>query len=56
MASIPQGAFAAYKIRCDKKCISISTIEEKEKTEKKENIFNLRPPLEGNFHSKFPSF
>lgn len=41
MATIPQGAFAAWKVRCND--------ERKEKTdEKKENIFNPRPPLEGN--------
>ncbi|XP_012228478.1 uncharacterized protein [Linepithema humile] len=48
MATIPQGAFAACKVRCnEERIISKSTIEKKERTEKKENIFNSRPPLEG---------
>lgn len=50
MSSIPQGAFAAWKVRCnDEYAVSISAMEKKEKTEeKKENIFTPRPPLEGN--------
>lgn len=51
MASIPQGAFAVWKVRCnDEYAVSMSAMEKKEKTEeKRENIFNPRPPLEGNF-------
>lgn len=45
MASIPQGAFAAWKVRCNEElAVSIPTMDRKEK---KENIFNPRPPLEG---------
>lgn len=48
MAAIPQGAFAACKVRYnEKRAISMSVMEGKEKTSK-ENIFNSRPPLEGN--------
>lgn len=47
MAAIPQGAFAACKVRYnEERTISMSTMEGKEKTGK-ENIFNSRPPLEG---------
>lgn len=47
--SIPQGAFAAWKVRCNEDAVSMSAMEEKKKTEeKRENIFNPRPPLEGN--------
>lgn len=46
--SIPQGAFAAWKVRCNEDAVSMSAMEEKKKTEeKRENIFNPRPPLEG---------
>jgi len=53
MSSIPQGAFAARKVRCnDEHAVSVSMMENKEKTEeKKENVFNPRPPLEGNISS-----
>lgn len=48
MSSIPQGAFAVWKVRCNDE-YAVSTMEKKEKAEeKKENIFNPRPPLEGN--------
>ncbi|EFN89380.1 hypothetical protein EAI_00311 [Harpegnathos saltator] len=47
MAAIPQGAFAAFKVRYnEERAISMSTIEGKEKIGK-ENVFNSRPPLEG---------
>ncbi|XP_039311908.1 uncharacterized protein LOC105195990 isoform X2 [Solenopsis invicta] len=49
MASIPQGAFAVRKVRCNEEhAVSMSMMEKKERTEdKKENIFNPRPFLEG---------
>ncbi|KYN06701.1 PREDICTED: uncharacterized protein LOC108782832 [Cyphomyrmex costatus] len=47
MASIPQSAFAVCKVRCNEEQI-VSIMKKKEKTEeKKENVFNPRPPLEG---------
>ncbi|XP_001120447.3 uncharacterized protein LOC724558 [Apis mellifera] len=47
MASIPQGAFAACKVRCNReRNATISRMEKKEKS-CKENTFNMRPPLEG---------
>lgn len=49
MASIPQGAFAVRKVRGAKEEHAVSMMEKKEKNEeKKENIFNPRPFLEGN--------
>lgn len=47
MATIPQGAFAACKVRCNKQRISIPIIDEQEGTKKKDNRSNLKPPLEG---------
>jgi len=47
MASIPQGAFAVCKVRYNEEQ-TVSMMKKKEKTEeKKENVFNPRPPLEG---------
>ncbi|XP_006612100.1 uncharacterized protein LOC102680164 [Apis dorsata] len=47
MASIPQGAFAACKVRRNReRNAMISRMEKKEKS-CKENTFNMRPPLEG---------
>lgn len=51
MAAIPQGAFAACKIHWnEERAILMSMMEGEEKTGK-ENMFNPRPPLEGNFNS-----
>ncbi|XP_011879507.1 PREDICTED: uncharacterized protein LOC105568433 [Vollenhovia emeryi] len=49
MSTIPQGAFAVWKVRSNNEhIVSMSAMEKKENTEeKKENIFNSRPPLEG---------
>ncbi|OAD59706.1 hypothetical protein WN48_08875 [Eufriesea mexicana] len=47
MAAIPQGAFAACKVRNNlERNALITSMEEKEKGGK-ENTFNMRPPLEG---------
>lgn len=47
MAAIPQGAFAACKVRRNLKRNSmITSMEDREKTGK-ESKFNMRPPLEG---------
>ncbi|XP_011063127.1 PREDICTED: enoyl-CoA hydratase domain-containing protein 3, mitochondrial-like [Acromyrmex echinatior] len=47
MASIPQSAFAVCKVRYNEEQ-TVSMMKKKEKTEeKKENVFNPRPPLEG---------
>lgn len=51
MAAIPQGAFAACKVRYnEERAFSMSTMEGNDKTGK-ENVFNSRPSLEGNFCS-----
>lgn len=51
MASIPQGAFAACKVRCNReRNTTISRMEKKEKS-CKENTFNMRPPLEGTYQT-----
>lgn len=48
MGTIPQGAFAVKKVRCNDEH-TVSMMEKKKKSEeKKENIFNPRPTLEGN--------
>ncbi|KAM0735869.1 hypothetical protein ACS0PU_009830 [Formica fusca] len=49
MAAIPQSAFAVRKVRCNnERAVSMSVKGEKGKNEeKKENIFNSRPHLEG---------
>ncbi|KAG7209277.1 hypothetical protein KM043_015393 [Ampulex compressa] len=47
MAAIPQGAFAAYKVRRNlERGLLISALEEREKLGK-EYMFSARPPLEG---------
>ncbi|XP_050472842.1 uncharacterized protein LOC126864946 [Bombus huntii] len=48
MAAIPQGAFAACKVRrnLERNAMITSPIEEREKVGK-ENTFNMRPPSEG---------
>ncbi|KOC60476.1 hypothetical protein WH47_07834 [Habropoda laboriosa] len=47
MAAIPQGVFAACKVRNNhERNVMIRPMEEREKGGK-ENIFNMRPPLEG---------
>ncbi|KAL0109663.1 hypothetical protein PUN28_014593 [Cardiocondyla obscurior] len=48
MASIPQGAFAVWKVRHNEHADSMSVMKKKEKIEdKKENTFNPRLPLQG---------
>ena len=46
MAAIPQGAFAACKVRRNQRAALITPVEEKEKLGK-ENMFSGRPPVEG---------
>ncbi|XP_053994538.1 uncharacterized protein LOC128884893 [Hylaeus volcanicus] len=46
MTAIPQGMFAAYKVRRNIERNSLMRMEEREKTGK-ENAFNMRPPGEG---------
>lgn len=53
MAAIPQSAFAVRKIRNTDRAVSMSVKGEKGKNEeKKENIFNSRPHLEGINNSR----
>jgi len=57
MAAIPQSAFAVHKVRDNnERAVSMSVKGEKGKTEeRKENIFNSWPYLEGKFsRSVFP--
>lgn len=49
MGSIPQGAFAVRKVRCNNEhTVSMSAMNKEKTEEKKENIFNPRPSPEGN--------
>jgi len=48
MGSIPQGAFAVRKVRCNNEhTVSMSAMNKEKTEEKKENIFNPRPSPEG---------
>lgn len=49
MAAIPQGAFAACKVRNNLERNALITSMEKEEKTGKENTFNKRPPLEGTY-------
>lgn len=50
MAAIPQGAFAACKVRrnLERNAMITPPIEEREKVGK-ENTYNMRPPSEGTY-------
>lgn len=47
MAAIPQGAFAACKVRDNRGRSSLITMMEEKENVGSESIFNARPPLEG---------
>lgn len=47
MAAIPQGAYAVCKVRHNLERNSLITPIEKREKPGKENIFNVRPPVEG---------
>ena len=51
MAAIPQGAFAACKVRCNLErndMIKLKPPMKERGKAGKEGTFNMRPPLEGN--------
>lgn len=51
MAAIPQGAYAVCKVRHNLERNSLITPIEKREKPGKENIFNVRPPVEGVYRN-----